>query len=94
MDDSYEELQRKRAKLEWEVEHRLKPDLDAVCGRRDAMFEEIMDLLQLQQNVLLLKDTKDDSIDMQVDVGENFFMQGEVTDHSHLIVDIGRKCRS
>jgi len=79
MDDSYEELQRKRAKLEWEVEHRLKPDLDAVCGRRDAMFEEIMDLLQLQQNVLLLKDTKDDSIDMQVLLSTHVSLRGQQT---------------
>mmetsp|Transcript_4500 Transcript_4500/g.19258 ORF Transcript_4500/g.19258 Transcript_4500/m.19258 type:complete len:93 (+) Transcript_4500:193-471(+) len=49
-----------------EIETRLKPDLDVVCGLRDRVFEEIMEILQLKQNIETIRDNQDKNVELQV----------------------------
>lgn len=50
---------------------RLKPDLDRVCARRDGTFEEIMDLLALEDNIRILKQQDQRDIELKVREGWN-----------------------
>uniref|UniRef100_A0A7S3ELG5 Prefoldin subunit 3 n=1 Tax=Rhodosorus marinus TaxID=101924 RepID=A0A7S3ELG5_9RHOD len=72
-----------------EIETRLKPDLDVVCGLRDRVFEEIMEILQLKQNIETIRDNQDKNVELQVDMGENIYVQAEVPDCSRIYVNFG-----
>ncbi|KAJ8908711.1 hypothetical protein NDN08_005416 [Rhodosorus marinus] len=72
-----------------EIDTRLKPDLDLVCGLRDRVFEEIMQILQLKQNIETIRDNQDKNLELQVDIGENIYVQAEVPDCSRIYVNFG-----
>ena len=69
----------------------LKQDLAALEKKLDEKNTDIAEFLQLKSVITTLKNigADKDGFKTQVDVGNNFFMQANVEDASHILLDVG-----
>lgn len=68
----------------------LQPDLQAVLGDRDKLYEAIAAHSQLKQTIKCMQQLPTtDGLRTQVDLGCNFYVQAHVPDTSFIYVNVG-----
>ncbi|KAE8581991.1 hypothetical protein XENTR_v10019897 [Xenopus tropicalis] len=70
----------------WET---LRGDLRKVLESRDAVYEKISQYLQLKNVIERLQELPPETLQTQVDLGCNFFVNAEVPDCSRIFVALG-----
>nr|GMC53977.1 protein UXT homolog [Ipomoea batatas]GMC54698.1 protein UXT homolog [Ipomoea batatas] len=81
--------QEKVRRYEEFVDNRLKPDLVHAIAERDKVFEQQKIFSDLRRNIENLEKNSVTSLRSLVNLGSEVYVQAEVPDTRHIIVDVG-----
>lgn len=84
-----EGTQSKLLRYEAFVSDTLQRDLMKVLENRDAVYEKISQYLQLKNVIERLREAPSQTLETQVDLGCNFYVNAEVPDSSRIFVALG-----
>eukprot|EP00906_Rhabdomonas_costata_P022197 RCo032102 len=71
------------------IEKELKPKLQRIVQRRDAVYEKSSNYVKLRSQIERLQANRQAELKVMVDVGSQFYMQARVDDTSLVYVDVG-----
>ena len=71
------------------INDRLKVDLTILLKERDEIYNDISEYHKLIESIEYIKESNDNKICTQIDLGCNFYMQAETNKDKHIFVDIG-----
>jgi prefoldin alpha subunit len=71
------------------LNERLKGELQQVHDERDAVHERLAQVLELRNNVRVLREQKQTSLKTMVNLGSDFYVQAKVPDTTYLYVGVG-----
>uniref|UniRef100_A0A6V7L6C2 Uncharacterized protein n=1 Tax=Bracon brevicornis TaxID=1563983 RepID=A0A6V7L6C2_9HYME len=84
-------IKKKVAQFDNYINNVLKSNLAELSDKLDEKNTEIAEFLQLKSIIITLKNTESSEIGFKtkIDLGNNFFIQANVNDPSHILIDIG-----
>nr|KAJ3422626.1 hypothetical protein HK105_007241 [Polyrhizophydium stewartii] len=71
------------------VNDRLRKDLEKVLQKRDELYERVGQLLQLRNQIEVIKSQKEPELKTMMNVGCDFFMKARIPDKSKIILQVG-----
>lgn len=85
------DVKKKIVEFEAFVNDVLKSDLAQLAGKLDSKNVDLTELLQLKSIITMFQDTdiEKTGFKTQVDIGNSFFIQAQVTDASKILLNIG-----
>ena len=87
---SSSEVDHKIAKFQQKIDLEMRPQLDRVLVKRDQIYKEQADYLQLKTMIDLFKTQKLKKFTSQVDVGCDIFVKTQVEDTSKVMVALSK----
>ena len=87
---SNSEVDQKIRRFEEKVDQEMRPQLNRVLKKRDEIYQEIAEYLQLKNFIEMLQTQKLKKYESKVDIGCNVFVTTEVEDTSKIMVALSK----
>ena len=85
-----DEVDKKILRFEQKMDNEMRPQLNLVLTKRDKIYEELAQYLQLKNVLEMLKAQKLKKFESRVDIGCNIFVNTEVEDTSKIMVALSK----
>ena len=85
-----DEVDKKILRFEQKMDNEMRPQLNLILTKRDKIYEELAQYLQLKNVLEMLKAQKLKKFESRVDIGCNIFVNTEVEDTSKIMVALSK----
>jgi len=75
---SQKEMQEKIESFEFQLQQRLRPDLEQLINYREGLYEQVSNYLNLKNKINLIQEKQLKSMETMINLGSDFYVQANV----------------